>query len=57
MAKLVGLTMVFVGFALVFSSLSLVASAESLTAGLAAFSGVVTFLLGYRLLRAASSRP
>jgi hypothetical protein len=49
--------MLFLGLALVFSSLSLAASDRSLTAGLAAIAGVVTILLGYRLLRAASSNP
>jgi hypothetical protein len=56
-AQLTGLTMQFLGLALAFSSLSLIASGRSLTAWLAAFAGVVTFLLGRRLLRAAAPGP
>jgi O-antigen ligase len=56
-AKLVGLALQFVGLALAFSSLSLAASGRSLTAWLAVIAGVITFLLGHRLLRAAASRP
>jgi hypothetical protein len=55
-AKLAGLTMQFLGLALAFSSLSLAASGRSLTAWLAVAAGIVTFLLGYRLLRAAASK-
>jgi len=49
--------MLFLGLALVFSSLSLAASGRFLTTGLAAVAGVVTILLGHRLLRAASLNP
>jgi len=55
-AKLAGLMMQFLGLALAFSSLSLAASGRSLTAWLAVSAGIVIFLLGHRLLRAAASR-
>jgi len=52
MGQLAGLTIQFLGFLLVFSALSLSASGRALTASLAAIVGVITFLLGRRLLRA-----
>ena len=53
-AKLAGLTIQFLGLALAFSSLSLIATERPLTAWLATLAGVVTFLLGRRLPRAAA---
>ncbi len=55
-AKLLGLMIQFLGLALAFSALSLAASGRSLTAWLAVFAGIVMFLLGYRLLRAANTK-
>lgn len=52
MAKLLGLMTQFLGLALAFSSFSLTASGRLLTAWLAVSAGVITFLLGHRLLRA-----
>ncbi|MEE8487287.1 MAG: hypothetical protein V3S56_03895, partial [Gemmatimonadota bacterium] len=43
------------GLALAFSAFSLTASGRSLTAWLAVSAGVITFLLGHRLLRAAAA--
>lgn len=53
--RLAGLTIQFLGFVLMFSALSLAASGRALTAWLAVLAGLVTFLLGRRLLRTAAS--
>ena len=52
--QLAGLTIQFLGLLVAFSALSLAASGRSLTAWLATCAGVVTFLLGRRLLRASA---